>query len=85
MICAFNKVMVSIHFQITFDSLGLTYSAVSLLSTLFGLYLSFALNQFKLDYKIGLACIVMYIAFLIFASLVELNFFFVVNLPTCPH
>lgn len=72
-------------FQITFNSSGLTYSAVSLLSTLFGLYLSFALNKFRLDYKIGLACTAMYASYLIFASLIEMNYFFVVNRPTCPH
>lgn len=70
---------------ITLNSRGLTYSAISLLSTLFGLYISFALNKFRLDWKIGVTCTVMYVAFLIFASLVELNFFFPVNLPTCSH
>ncbi|XP_037036728.1 sodium/potassium/calcium exchanger 3-like isoform X2 [Bradysia coprophila] len=70
---------------ITLNSTGLTYSAVSLLSTLFGLYISFAANKFRLDWKIGLTCTIMYIAFLIFASLVELNFFFPVNLPICDH
>lgn len=67
------------------NSAGLSYSAVCLLSTLFGLYISFAINKFKLDWKIGLTCSVMYIAFLIFASLVELNYFFEVNLPICDH
>lgn len=71
--------------QISFNSTGLNYSAISLLSTLFGLYLAFALNRFHLDIKIGLICTVMYIAFLIFASLIELNVFFTVNLPTCEH
>ncbi|KAJ6636772.1 Sodium/potassium/calcium exchanger 5 [Pseudolycoriella hygida] len=70
---------------ITLNSTGLTYSAVSLLSTLIGLYISFAVNKFRLDWKIGLICTIMYIAYLIFASLVELNFFFPVNLPICDH
>lgn len=65
------------------NSSGLTYSAVSLLTTLCGLYIAFAVNKFRLDWKIGVACLLMYIMFLIFASLVELNFFFPVNLPTC--
>ncbi|KAF2894400.1 hypothetical protein ILUMI_11772 [Ignelater luminosus] len=69
--------------SIIINSSGLTYSAVSLLSTLVLLYLSILLNRFRLDWKIGLTCLLMYICFLIFASLIELNFFFPVNLPTC--
>ncbi|XP_026463670.1 sodium/potassium/calcium exchanger 3-like [Ctenocephalides felis] len=68
---------------VVLNSSGLPYSAGSLLSTLFGLYLAFALNRFRLDWKIGVTCTLMYIAFLAFASAVELNFFFPVNLPTC--
>lgn len=71
--------------QISFNSTGLNYSAISLLSTLFGLYIAFAFNRFHLDKKIGLICTAMYIAFLAFASLIELNVFFTVNLPTCEH
>ncbi|KAF7268995.1 hypothetical protein GWI33_017918 [Rhynchophorus ferrugineus] len=68
---------------ITINSQGINYSAICLLSTLIMLYLTFYFNKFKLDWKIGLTCITMYIAFLIFASLIELNVFFPVNLPTC--
>lgn len=71
--------------QITLHSAGINYSAMSLLSTLIGLYVAFALNKFKLDWKIGVTCLVMYIAFLGLASMIELNMFFPVNLPTCPH
>ncbi|KAL0277177.1 UNVERIFIED_CONTAM: hypothetical protein PYX00_004543 [Menopon gallinae] len=67
--------------QINSDGLG--YTAMSLLTTLILLYISFALNRFKLDRKIGIICLVMYISFLIFASLIELNVFFTVNLPPC--
>ncbi|XP_023294520.2 sodium/potassium/calcium exchanger 3 isoform X1 [Lucilia cuprina] len=65
------------------NSAGLEYSAITLLSTLFLLYLTFSCNKFKLDKKVGTACLVMYLVFLIFASLIELNVFFRVNLPTC--
>ncbi|KAF4531115.1 hypothetical protein B566_EDAN011140 [Ephemera danica] len=37
----------------------------------------------KQDRKVGIACLGMYACFLILASLIELNVFFVVNLPTC--
>ncbi|XP_014204794.1 sodium/potassium/calcium exchanger 3-like [Copidosoma floridanum] len=67
------------------NSEGLIYSSVSLLSTLVLLYGALALNKFKLDRKVGLICLAMYSVFLVFASLVELNVFFVVNRPTCAH
>lgn len=70
------------HF-IPLKSNSMAYSSTSLLSTLFGLYLAFHLNKFKLDWKIGLVCTGMYILFVIFASMIELNVFFPVNLPTC--
>ncbi|XP_025837227.1 sodium/potassium/calcium exchanger 4 [Agrilus planipennis] len=65
------------------NSAGIEYSAISLLSSLLLLYVAFALNKFKLDKRVGRACLLMYAAFLILASLIELNAFFRVNLPTC--
>ncbi|XP_055845379.1 sodium/potassium/calcium exchanger 4-like [Episyrphus balteatus] len=70
---------------VVLNSSGLTYSAFSLLTTLFGLYIAFAANKFRLDWKIGIACAVMYVGFLILASMIELNVFFNVNLPICEH
>lgn len=72
------------HF-ISLKSNSMAYSASSLLSTLCGLYCAFHLNKFKLDWKIGAVCLGMYVLFLIFASMIELNVFFPVNLPTCVH
>ena len=66
------------------NSRGLAYSSISLLSTLLGLYVAFLVSRFRLDWKVGLACLVMYAAYLVLASLIELNVFTVVNLPTCP-
>ncbi|CAD6239895.1 GSCOCG00002408001-RA-CDS [Cotesia congregata] len=68
---------------ISINSGGLEYSAISLLSTLLLLYIAFASNKFQLDLKVGRACLCMYAVFLILASLIELNVFFRVNLPTC--
>ncbi|XP_065164112.1 sodium/potassium/calcium exchanger 3-like [Atheta coriaria] len=69
--------------SIIINSSGLTYSAISLLTTLVMFYLSLLFNRFKLDWKVGLTCLVMYGMFLTTASLIELNVFFPVNLPTC--
>lgn len=65
------------------NSYGLEYSAISLLGTLLLLYIAFYLNKFRLDRRVGNACLIMYATFLISASLIELNVFFTVNLPTC--
>ncbi|KOB77279.1 Sodium/potassium/calcium exchanger 4, partial [Operophtera brumata] len=70
---------------VTINSSGLSYSAISLLSTLFTLYGCLALNKFQLDWKIGVTCTLVYIGYLTLAALIELNVFFVVNLPVCPH
>lgn len=79
------KQVILFRFQITLNSTGITYSAISLLTTLFALYFSFVANKFRLDWKIGISCLIFYLLFLIFASLVEMNVFFAVNIPTCDH
>ncbi|XP_053684760.1 sodium/potassium/calcium exchanger 5-like [Sabethes cyaneus] len=71
------------HHWVGINSAGLEYSAISLLSTLLMLYVAFSWNKFKLDRRVGNACLIMYAVFLILASLIELNVFFPVNLPTC--
>ncbi|XP_063918133.1 sodium/potassium/calcium exchanger 3-like isoform X1 [Zophobas morio] len=65
------------------NSAGIEYSAISLLSSLLLLYVVFAVNKFRLDKRVGRICLLMYAVFLILASLIELNAFFRVNLPTC--
>ncbi|XP_012288243.1 sodium/potassium/calcium exchanger 4 [Orussus abietinus] len=72
-------------YSVKINSEGLVYSSVSLLSTLLLLYLMLFINKFKLDRKVGFQCLTMYGIFLILASLIELNIFFVVNMPTCVH
>ncbi|XP_063987338.1 sodium/potassium/calcium exchanger 4 isoform X2 [Diachasmimorpha longicaudata] len=79
---SFSPTIPGRHF-ISINSGGLEYSAISLLSTLLLLYIAFASNKFQLDQKVGRACLCMYAVFLILASLIELNVFFRVNLPTC--
>ncbi|KAI4496188.1 hypothetical protein M0802_008055 [Mischocyttarus mexicanus] len=71
--------------SVKINSQGLVYSSVSLFSTLFVLYVSLACNKFKLNRGIGITCLITYVIFLIFASVIELNIFFVVNLPICKH
>lgn len=79
----FPKIAGTSYVQI--NSEGIVYSSISLFSTLILLYTAFAINKFRLDRKVGIACLAMYGCFLLLASLTELNVFFPVNLPTCVH
>ncbi|CAL1687979.1 unnamed protein product [Lasius platythorax] len=71
------------QYYIQIKSQGLVYSSVSLFSTLIILYGALLINRFKLNRTVGIVCLVMYVVFLIFASVIELNTFFIVNLPIC--
>ncbi|XP_041987394.1 sodium/potassium/calcium exchanger 3 isoform X2 [Aricia agestis] len=71
------------NYWVKINSMGLEYSAISLLSTLLLLYLTFWFNKFKLDAAVGRACLAMYAMFLVLATLIELNVFFPVNVRTC--
>ena len=66
-------------------SQGLVYSSISLFSTLAVLYFALVIAKFRLTRTVGIACLITYAMFLAFASILELNTFFVVNLPTCVH
>lgn len=63
---------------------GLTYSTLSLLSTVLFLVLATHLNGWKLDKKYGIILMVWYLLFITFASLYELNVFGNLNPPECP-
>ncbi|TGZ45909.1 Sodium/potassium/calcium exchanger 4 [Temnothorax longispinosus] len=71
------------QYYVQINSQGLVYSSVSLFSTLVILYGALFINKFALSRTVGVVCLVMYAIFMIFASIVELNTFFVVNLPIC--
>nr|XP_033341286.1 sodium/potassium/calcium exchanger 4-like isoform X1 [Megalopta genalis]XP_033341287.1 sodium/potassium/calcium exchanger 4-like isoform X2 [Megalopta genalis] len=79
---AFFPTVANQHF-VKINSQGLVYSSISLFSTLLILYLSLLFGKFRLTRTVGIACLITYAVFLVFASILELNTFFVVNLPTC--
>jgi Ca2+/Na+ antiporter len=68
---------------VVINSDGLEYSALSLLSATLLLFVTFGCYQFRLNKRVGFVCLALYAVFLTFASLVELNVFFEVNLPIC--
>jgi Ca2+/Na+ antiporter len=80
--CTFLPATEGNHF-VQINSEGMGYSSISLFSSLFVLYFTFLFNDFKLDKKVGIIFLGMYILFLIMAALLELNVFFPVNLPVC--
>ncbi|XP_022918371.1 probable sodium/potassium/calcium exchanger CG1090 isoform X2 [Onthophagus taurus] len=64
-------------------SKGLTYSTLSLLSTVVFLVGATHLNGWKLDKKLGIILMIWYVVFIIFASMYELNIFGPLNPPEC--
>lgn len=62
---------------------GLTYSTVSLLSTVLFLLVATHLNGWKLDRRYGVILMVWYLIFITLASLYELNVFGNMNPPVC--
>ncbi|KAJ1522667.1 hypothetical protein ONE63_001833 [Megalurothrips usitatus] len=64
-------------------SKGLTYSTLSLLSTVVFLVVATHMNGWKLDKKYGVILMLWYLFFISFASLYELNVFGDLNPPEC--
>lgn len=68
---------------IELNSRGLIYSVALLLASVFFTVLSVHLNKWTLDWRLGLACLILYAIFLSFSVLIEFNVFTFVNLPMC--
>ncbi|KAJ6640174.1 putative sodium/potassium/calcium exchanger, partial [Pseudolycoriella hygida] len=64
-------------------SKGLTYSTLSLLSTVVFLLLSVHLNGWKLDRRLGIILMIWYLLFITLASMYELNVFGTLNPREC--
>ncbi|XP_073484069.1 sodium/potassium/calcium exchanger 3 [Aquarana catesbeiana] len=65
------------------NSRGLIYSVALLLASLFVTVCGIRLNKWKLDKKLGVACLLLYGVFLCISILTEFNVFTFVNLPMC--
>ncbi|XP_077379519.1 sodium/potassium/calcium exchanger 3-like [Festucalex cinctus] len=65
------------------NSKGLIFSVGLLLASVFFTVFGVHLNKWTLDWKLGLACLIMYAIFLCFSILIEFNVFIFVNLPMC--
>ncbi|XP_075947153.1 sodium/potassium/calcium exchanger 3-like [Anarhichas minor] len=69
--------------NIHLNSKGLIFSVGLLLASVFVTVLGVHLNKWTLDWRLGLACLVLYAIFLCFSILIEFNVFIFVNLPMC--
>lgn len=69
--------------NIHLNSRGLIFSVGLLLASVFFTVLGVHLNKWTLDWRLGLACLVLYAIFLCFSILIEFNVFIFVNLPMC--
>uniref|UniRef100_A0A8C7GK91 Solute carrier family 24 member 4a n=1 Tax=Oncorhynchus kisutch TaxID=8019 RepID=A0A8C7GK91_ONCKI len=69
--------------EVMINSRGLLYSVVLLLGSVFLTVLGIHVNHWKLDLKLGVYVLVMYVIFLCFSIMIEYNVFTFVNLPMC--
>ncbi|XP_064456528.1 sodium/potassium/calcium exchanger 3-like isoform X1 [Ornithodoros turicata] len=77
------KTLVSPTKSLAINSSALTYTTVALLSTVLLMFVTFLVARWKLNYKVGFTCIVMYVMFIIIACMYELNVFGEFSLPPC--
>ncbi|CAD1478169.1 unnamed protein product, partial [Heterotrigona itama] len=66
-------------------SASISYSVLSTVVCIVILYVVIALFNFKLNKQVGIICLLLYTIFLIFAILVEMNVFYIANLPMCDY
>ncbi|XP_075537518.1 sodium/potassium/calcium exchanger 5-like [Dermacentor variabilis] len=79
----FKALFASSSHEVFINSAAMTYTSVTLLSTVFILFLIFVLTHWTLNYKVGFACVFMYVIFIVLACMYELNVFGDFNPPTC--
>lgn len=69
--------------SLVINSSALTYTTTTLLSTVVLLFITFSISGWKLNWKVGLMCFILYLGFLLIACMFELNMFGEMNPPTC--
>ena len=80
-----QTVIVEFNDVIYINSAALTFSTVSLLATVVFLLGTIIINKWRLTKSVGGLCLVVYVIFLVFACLYELNVFSDLNPPACPR
>ncbi|XP_020856004.1 sodium/potassium/calcium exchanger 4 isoform X2 [Phascolarctos cinereus] len=78
-----QTIVINYGSTIKINSKGLVYSVVLLLGSVSLTVLGIHLNKWRLDKKLGIYVLVLYVVFLCFSIMIEFNVFTFVNLPTC--
>lgn len=79
----FKALFASSSHEVFINSAAMTYTSVTLLSTVVLLFAIFVLTRWTLNYKVGFACVFMYVIFIVLACMYELNVFGEFNPPMC--
>ncbi|KAJ8410316.1 hypothetical protein AAFF_G00202970 [Aldrovandia affinis] len=80
---AIQTIAVSYGSEVQINSRGLIFSVVLLLGSVALTVGGIHLNNWKLDFKLGVYVLVLYAVFLCFSIMIEYNVFTFVNLPMC--
>ena len=64
---------------------GLVFTAITLIATVIFLLVVLVINGWKLDKKMAVGCLVVYVITIVFACLFSLNVFGDINPPPCPR
>ena len=71
--------------DVVISSEGLTFTAITLLLTVAFVVFAIHINGWKLNFKMGVICLIVYVIFIIFAIVRELGLIGDINLPKyCP-
>ncbi|XP_064456530.1 sodium/potassium/calcium exchanger 4-like [Ornithodoros turicata] len=73
----------SVDLRVLISSSGVSFSAAALLTTVVALYLLLVLFRWKLDFRIGVACVTLYALYILLATLYELKIFGDFDVPVC--
>ena len=80
-----QTVIIETNDVVRINSAALTFSAISLLATVVFLLATVIINRWRLTKLVGVICLIVYVIFLVFACLYELNVFGELNPPPCPR
>lgn len=80
---AIKTIVFSPTASLVINSSALTYTTTTLLSTVVLLFITFSVAGWKLNWKVGCMCLVLYVGFLFIACMFELNMFGEMNPPAC--
>ncbi|XP_026870879.2 sodium/potassium/calcium exchanger 4 isoform X3 [Electrophorus electricus] len=80
---ALQTMAISYGSVVMISSRGLVYSVALLLGSVAVTILGIHINNWKLDFKLGLYVLLLYAVFLCFSIMIEYNVFTFVNLPMC--